>query len=56
MKLLVTSSAPFEFDPPADVEVVLFDPSEPIPAEHLDADAAVVEGWGGPSIDQLAAR
>lgn len=56
MKLLVTSSAPFQFDPPADVDVVMFDPLHPIPAEHLDADAAVVEGWAAPSIDQLAAE
>ncbi len=54
MKILATSTAPFDFDPPAGVEVVSFDPREPVPAEHLDADAAIVEGGGGAGITHLA--
>lgn len=54
MKILATKTAPFEFTPPADVDVVFFDPTEPVPAEHLDAEAAIVEGGGGAGISQLA--
>lgn len=53
MKMLLTD-APFEFDPPADVETVVIDESRPIPAEHLDAEAAVVMGWTSPAVQQLA--
>ncbi len=54
MKLLVTSTAPFEFDPPEGVDVVYVDPGELVPPEHLDADAAVVEGGAAPAVTQLA--
>lgn len=54
MKLLVTTTAPFEFDPPADVEVVPFDPSRPLAPHMLDADAAVVEGIVGAGLTELA--
>ncbi|QIK71560.1 hypothetical protein G7070_03825 [Propioniciclava coleopterorum] len=49
MKILATNNAPFEFEAPAGVEVVSVDEREPIPAEHLDADAAIVQGWTSPS-------
>lgn len=54
MKILVTTNAPFEFEPPADVEVVRIDEYEDVPAEHLDAEAAIVQGWTSPAIAQLA--
>ena len=49
MKLLVTSTAPFEFDPPEGVDVVYVDPGELVPPEHLDADAAARERAAGRS-------
>ena len=54
MKILVTTNAPFEFEPPADVEVVRIDEYEAVPAEHLDAEAAIVQGWTSPAVVQLA--
>ncbi|WP_040162107.1 NAD(P)-dependent oxidoreductase [Nigerium massiliense] len=54
MKLLVIANAPLTLDPPDDVEVVELDPTQPIPAEHLDAEGALVEGWGSPTLKQLA--
>ncbi|MFP5416726.1 MAG: NAD(P)-dependent oxidoreductase [Actinomycetes bacterium] len=54
MKLLVTTNAPLEFTAPADVEAVRFDEGEPVPAEHLDADAAVVVGGATSAVGQLA--
>lgn len=54
MKLLVTTNAPFEFDPPADVEVVRIDEGAVVPAEHLDADGAILQGWTSPAANQLA--
>lgn len=54
VKILATNNAPFEFEAPAGVEVVSVDEREPIPAEHLDADAAIVQGWTSPVVTQLA--
>lgn len=54
VKILTTTSAPFAFTPPDGVVVVPFDEDRPIPAEHLDADAAVVIGWATPGVAQLA--
>lgn len=54
MKILATTAVPFEFDPPADVLVVPIDEDQPIPAEHLDADAAILQGWSSPAATQLA--
>lgn len=54
MKILATTNAPFEFEAPEGVQVVPIDESEPIPAEHLDADAAFVQGWTSPAVTQLA--
>ena len=54
MKILATTSAPFEFTPPEGVDVVAIDESVPVPAEHLDADAAIVMGWATVAVGQLA--
>lgn len=54
LKLLATTNAPFAFTPPEGVRVVPFDEYEPVPAEHLDADAAIVQGWTSPAVTQLA--
>ncbi len=55
VKLLVPSDAPFD---PATigegVEVALYDPHADLPAGLLDADAAVVWGFGGPMLAQVA--
>ena len=56
MKILATTNAPFEFEPPAGVEVVPVDEREPVPAEHLDADAAILVGGRTRVADQLAAE
>lgn len=56
VKILATTSAPFEFEPPAGVQVVPIDETRPIPAEHLDADAAILVGGGTPAVAQLAAE
>lgn len=44
MKLLLPDSLPLSPDLPADVDAVVYNVREPIPEEHLDADALVV--WG----------
>ncbi|MFT3877077.1 MAG: NAD(P)-dependent oxidoreductase [Propioniciclava sp.] len=54
MKLLVTSNAPFEFEPPSDVEVVRIDETQAVAAEHLDADGVILQGWTSPAASQLA--
>lgn len=54
MKILATNNAPFEFEAPAGVEVVSIDEREPVPAQHLDADGAIVQGWTSPAVSQLA--
>lgn len=54
MKILVTTNGPFEFQPPAGVEVIGIDENEAIPAEHLDAEAAILQGWASAAVDQLA--
>lgn len=54
MKLLATSNVPFEFDPPEGVEVIAIDENDPIAAEHLDAEAAILQGWTSPAATQLA--
>lgn len=54
MKILATTDAPFDFTPPDDVEVVRIDEKDPIPAEHLDVEAAIVQGWTSPVVTQLA--
>lgn len=54
MKLLITSTAPFDFEPPEGVDVVYFDPSQPLEPHMLDADAAVVEGIVGSGLAELA--
>ncbi|WP_300078719.1 NAD(P)-dependent oxidoreductase [Propioniciclava sp.] len=54
MKILATTNAPFEFTPPEDVAVVGIDENEPVPPEHLDADAAILQGWTSPAASQLA--
>ena len=56
MKILATTSAPFEFDAPADVQVVPIDEALPVPAEHLDAEAAFLVGGPTPAVTQLAAE
>lgn len=56
VKILATDAAPFEFEPPAGVQVVFIDENQPIPAEHLDADAAILIGWATPAVAQLAAE
>ncbi len=54
VKILATTNAPFEFEAPEGVEVVSIDEDQPIPAEHLDADGAIVQGWTSPAVTQLA--
>lgn len=54
MKMLLTTNAPFDFTPPEGVETVFIDENDPVPAEHLDADAAIVQGWTSPAVTQLA--
>lgn len=54
VKILVTTNAPFDFTPPADVDVVGIDENEPVAPEHLDADAAILQGWGSVAAAQLA--
>lgn len=44
MKLLLPDSLPLSLDLPDDVETVVYQVREPVPEEHLDADALVV--WG----------
>lgn len=56
MKILATTSAPFEFTPPPGITVVPMDEQRPVPAEHLDADAAIVVGGRSPAVEQLAAE
>lgn len=52
MKILVPTVIPIDFVPPEGVERVDYDVTEPIPAEHRDAEAVVV--WLNPG-DRLAA-
>jgi len=54
VKLLATTSAPFDFVPPEGVEVVWFEESARLPPGHLDADAAIVVGGATPAVAQLA--
>ncbi len=54
VKILTTSNAPFEFEAPEGVDVVSIDEREQVPAEHLDADGAIVQGWTSPAVTQLA--
>lgn len=54
MKILATTNAPFEFEAPEGVQVVRIDEAELVPAENLDADAAIVQGWTSPAVTQLA--
>ncbi len=54
VKILATTAAPFEFTAPEGVDVVAFDESAPVPAEHLDADAAIVVGGRTPGVEHLA--
>nr|NLI51493.1 phosphoglycerate dehydrogenase [Propionibacterium sp.] len=57
MKLLIPADAPFTLDPvPEGVVVATYDPHAPLPAALLDADAAVVWGFAGPVLTQLASR
>ncbi len=44
MKILVPDTADFNFDVPEGAEVIQFKESDPIPAEHMDAE--VVVAWG----------
>ncbi|MBK8458965.1 MAG: NAD(P)-dependent oxidoreductase [Micropruina sp.] len=55
MKLLLPADAPFELAAPPGVEVVTYQPWQPIPEQHLDAEAAVVWGSRSPNLAQLAA-
>lgn len=55
VKLLLPADAPFTLDPaPEGVAVATYDPRRPLPADLLDADAAVVWGLASPVLDQLA--
>ena len=54
VKMLLTANAPLDVTLPPDVDLVRIDEDEPIPAEHLDADAAVVRGQGSVAVSQLA--
>lgn len=55
MKLLIPTDAPFTLDPPPEgVLVETYDPRALLPAHLLDADAAVVWGFAGITLDQLA--
>lgn len=55
MKLLIPADAPFTLDPaPAGVEVHSYEPDAPVPAELLDADAAVVWGFAADNLGQFA--
>lgn len=55
IKILLPTSIPISLQDQAGVEVVYFDPTQPVPAEHEDAQALVF--WGGPdSVLQDAAR
>ncbi len=56
VKILATQHAPFAFTPPEGVEVVRLDERQPVPAEHLDADAAIVVGADTPAVKHLAAE
>ena len=56
VKLLIPHDAPFTLDPPpAGVVVERYDARRPLPEPLLDAEAAVVWGFAGPVLDQLAA-
>ncbi|MFV0451744.1 MAG: NAD(P)-dependent oxidoreductase [Propioniciclava sp.] len=55
MKILLNRNAPLEIELPDDVEVVRIDEDELVPAEHLDADAAVLRGQSAVAVRQLAA-
>jgi len=56
MKLLIPTDAPFTLDPAPDgVAVVRYDPRRPLPPDLLDADAAVVWGFAGAVLSQMAA-
>lgn len=54
VKILATTLAPFEFDAPDGVTVVPLDELAAVPAEHLDADAAILVGGATPAVAQLA--
>jgi phosphoglycerate dehydrogenase-like enzyme len=55
VKILLPTSIPIALQDHAGVEVVFYDPTQPVPAEHTDAQALVF--WGGPdSMLQDAAR
>lgn len=54
MKLLVTINAPVELSLPDTVEVVPIDENAPVPAEHLDAEAAVLRGQAAVAVSHLA--
>lgn len=56
VKILATTLAPFEFDAPDSVTVVPLDERAPVPAEHLDADAAILVGGATPAVAQLARK
>lgn len=57
MRLLIPTDAPFALDPaPEGVTVATYDPHAPLPADLLDADAAVVWGFAGPALTQIATR
>lgn len=58
MKLLVPSLVDYtaDADIDRDVTVVVYDPSEPLPSEHLDADALVVWGMSNDLLHDAAAR
>lgn len=58
MKILVPTLVDFPAGAPVDgeVEVVAYDPNEPLPTEHLDADALVVWGMSNDLLHDAAAR
>ena len=56
MKLLLPDSAPFSLTVPAEVTVVTYDASKPVPPEHLDAEALVVWGSSRRDIAAVARR
>ncbi len=55
MKLLIPADAPFTLDPvPEGVEVAVYDARRPLTPDLLDADAAVVWGFAGEVLTQMA--
>ncbi|MFV0429457.1 MAG: hypothetical protein ACK5KO_08535, partial [Arachnia sp.] len=56
MKMLLTQNAPVEVTLPEDVVPVWIDETEPVPGEHLDAEAAVLRGEDAVAVSHLAAE